>query len=132
MELSFWKVCGLVLLTVILGLNIGKTEKDFALLLSLMGCCIAAAAAATYLEPVIELLWDMNRMGSLQDGVMKILLHCIGIALAAELGCMICSDAGNGALGKALQFLGSAAIFSLSVPIFQNVLMLIQEILGEL
>ncbi len=132
MDTAFWRACALVLLTVVLGLAIGKNEKDFSLLLAMVACCLVSIAAVSCLKPVMDLLWNLNEIGSLQDGILKVLLRCVGIAVVAELAGMICNDAGNGSLGKALQMLGSAAILSLSVPVFQSVLTLIQEILGKL
>ena len=98
----------------------------------MMACCIAASIAVSYLEPVLDLLWELNDIGEMQDGMLGILLKVAGIALVSELAGMICSDAGNGSLGKTLQLLGSAAILYLSIPIFNTLLTLIREILGEL
>lgn len=129
---NFWKAAGLVLLAAILGLAIGKTEKDFSALITMMACCIVAAIAFSYLEPVLDLLWEMNAIGETQNGVLGVLLKAIGITLVAELAGTICSDAGNGSLGKILQMLGSAVILYLSIPIFNTLLTLIRDVLGEL
>ena len=129
---AFWKAAGLVLLTTILGITIGKTEKDFALLLIIMACCITARVTASYLEPVLDLLWELQSLGNLQDGLVKTMVKAVGITVVAELAGMICYDAGNQALGKALQFTATAAVLYLSLPAFNALLTLMQEILGEL
>lgn len=129
---EFWKAAAIILLTVILGLAVGKREKDIAVLMTMTACCIAATIMVSYLKPVVDLLWELNVLGEMQDSVLGILLKAVGIALVAELAGMICSDAGNGSLGKTLQMLGSAVIMYLSIPVFRSFLTLIQEILGEL
>ena len=129
---TFWKAAAIVLITVILGLAVGKQEKDIAALLTMTGCCLLGIFAVSYLEPVLDLLRELESVGQLQSGMLGILLKAVGIALTAEIAGMICADAGNGSLGKTLQLLGSAVILYLSIPIFQAFLTLIREILGEL
>lgn len=128
---GFWKAAAAVLIAVVLGLAVGKQEKDISVLLTMAVCCMVAVTAISYLEPVLDLLWELESTAELQNGVLGILLKAAGIALVAEIAGMICSDAGNGSLGKTLQMLGSAAILYLSIPIFQTFLTLIREILGE-
>lgn len=129
---TFWKAAAIVLITVILGLALGKQEKDIATVLTLTGCCILGIFAVSYLEPVLDLLRELESVGQLQSGMLGILLKAVGIALTAEISAMICSDAGSNSLGKTLQMLGSAVIVYLSIPIFQAFLTLIREILGQL
>lgn len=131
MEL-FWKSVAAVLIAVILGLHIGKQEKELGTLLTMAVCCMGTAAAMVFLEPVLELLRELESVVQLRDGMLGILLKCAGIALVAEIAGLICLDAGNGALGKMVQLLGSAGILYLSIPMVKTVLVLLQEILGEL
>lgn len=129
---TFWKAAAIVLLVSILGLTVGKQEKDIGAVLAMAGCCILGILTISYLEPVLDLLRELEALGQLQSGVLGILLKTVGIALTAEIAGMICADAGNGSLGKTLQMLGSAVILYLSIPIFRNFVSLIQEILGQL
>lgn len=128
--IEFWKTVSLVLLTVILGLAVGKGERDIAVVLSTVACCIAAGLAVTYLEPVLDLLWELQELSHLPEGMLPVLLKAVGIALVAELSATVCSDAGNAALGKMLQILGSAAVLSLSIPMFRTLMTLIKELMG--
>lgn len=129
---QFWKAAAAILLTVILGLAVEKREKDVSVLLTMAVCAMAATIGVSYLEPVLDLLRELESLGQLQGGMLGILLKAVGIALIAELAGMICSDAGNASLAKTLQMLASSAILYLSIPIFNALLTLIQEILGEL
>lgn len=128
----FWKATAAALLAVILILAVGKQEKDIAVVLSMAACCLVGIAAMSYLKPVFALLSELGTAGQLQDGMLGILLKAVGIALVSEIAGLLCSDAGNGSLGKLLQLLGSAVILYLSIPVFQGMLDLIREILGEL
>lgn len=129
---TFWKAAAAVLLAVVLVPAVAKTEKDISMLLTMAVCCLVAAAALSYLEPVLDLLWELKALGDLSGEMLGILMKAVGIGLVAEIAGMICADAGNGSLGKTLQILASAAILYLSIPLFQTFLTLVQEILGQL
>lgn len=122
----------MILIAVVLGLAVGKQEKDISVLLTMAVCCMTAMIAVSYLETVLDFLWELESVGNIQNGFLGILLKAVGIALIAEVAGMICSDAGNGSLGKTLQMLGSVVILYLSIPIYNALLTLIREILGEL
>ncbi|MGM9585666.1 MAG: SpoIIIAC/SpoIIIAD family protein [Faecousia sp.] len=129
---DFWKTISVALLAVILGLAVGKEEKDIAAVLSVTVCCIAAAVAIAYLEPVLDLLWELQSECCLPEGLLPVLMKAVGVALVAELSATVCSDAGNTALGKILQILGCAAVLSLSVPIFRTLMTMIREMIGAI
>ena len=124
---TWWKV----LLAVVLGLSLGK-QKDIGVLLTMAVCCMVAMIAISYLEPVLDFLRELETLGDLQGDMLGILLKAVGIGLVSEIAGLVCTDAGNGSLGKTLQMLGSAVILYLSLPIFTAMLELIREILREL
>ena len=127
---EFWKITALVLITVILGLSVGKREQDIATVLSTAACCIAAGAVIHYLEPVLDFLWEIQTLCNLPEEVIGILLKAVGFAMVAELSATVCADAGNTSLGKAMQILGGAVVLSLSVPVFRILMTLIKELIG--
>ncbi|MDO5545215.1 MAG: stage III sporulation AC/AD family protein [Eubacteriales bacterium] len=126
---EFWKTTSLILLTVVLSLAVGKTERDISAVLGMTALCIAACTAVTILEPVLDYLVELQRLFNLPDGLVSVLLKAVGIALVAELSATVCTDAGNASLGKMLQILGGAAVLSLSVPMFRTLMTIIKEIL---
>ena len=126
---EFWKTTSIVLLTVILGLAVGKTERDISAVLSLVAACIAAGVAVTILEPVLNYLWELQRLCDLPEGLVSVLLKAVGIALVAELSSAVCTDAGSASLGKVLQILGGALVLSLSVPMFRTLMTIIKELI---
>ena len=129
---DFWKTTALVLLTVILGLSLDKTERDISAVMGIVALCVAACAAVTILNPVLNYLVELQRLFHLPDDLISILLKAVGIALVAELSASICADAGNASLGKMLQILGGAAVLTLSVPMFRTLMTIIKEMIGGL
>lgn len=129
---DFWKTTALVLLTVILSLSLDKTERDISAVMGIVALCIAACAAVTILNPVLNYLVELQRLFHLPDDLISILLKAVGIALVAELSASICADAGNASLGIMLQILGGAAVLTLSVPMFRTLMTIIKEMIGGL
>lgn len=128
----FWKVTAACLVAVVLGLTLNKQGKDFSVILTMAVCCMAAAIALSYLEPVLDFLWELEKLANLQGGLLGTLLKAVGISLVAELASTVCTDGGNASLGKQLQMLACAVILYVSLPVFRSLLSLIREILGEI
>ena len=121
-----------VLVASVLGLTLAKQNKEMTILLTIAVCCMVMMAALGFLQPVLELLRQLESIGNLNTEMVQILFKVVGIALVSEIASMICADAGNVSLGKALQMLGSMVVLWLSIPAFQALLSLIQQILGDL
>ena len=129
MEL-FWKSAAAVLISVILGLTLGKWEKNITLLLYVAVCCMVGIIAVSFLEPVMDILRQLETMSGLDNSTLSILLKVLGISFVAEIICMICVDSGNSTLGKILGFLSSCVILWLSIPIVNQFLDILKQIMG--
>lgn len=127
----FWQAAAAVMVAVMLWIVVSRQGKDFGLLLSIAVCGMVLAVMGRFLEPVVDLLRELEQMGNLQPQWLQIMLKSVGIGMIVEITSLICADAGNSALGKALQILGSGVILWLAIPLFQALLELLQQILGE-
>lgn len=128
MEL-YWKAVGGLLIALVLGLSLGK---DISLLLSMAVCVMGAAIAMHYLQPVLTLLEQMAQNANLQKGTLGILLKITGIVWLTEIAAMTCADAGSSAVQKILKMLSCCGILWVSIPIFQEVISLLQQIVGDI
>ena len=126
----FWKAIAGTLVAVVLGLVLGKQEKDISVMLSMAVCAMVVVVMLQFLDPVLELLRRLESLGNLGGGILGVLLKAMGIGLVAEIAGMICTDAGNAALSRTVQLLGAGTILWLSIPVFDSFLALIQQILG--
>ena len=119
-----------IMAAVIMWIILSKQGKEYALLLSLGACCLVLVAIFRFLEPVLDLLKQLQTLGNLQPEWLSVMLKAVGIGLVVEMGALICSDAGNAALGKTLQILGAVAVLWLSIPLMTGLIELLQQILG--
>lgn len=129
---DFLKASGLVLVGVILCLILSGYGKHFNALISICVCVAVAIAAINYLEPLLDFFFHLQSLGSWNSEVMKILMKAVGIGILSQITSLICADSGNGALGKALQLFSTAIILWLSLPLFKELLELINNLLVNL
>ena len=127
---EYLRWAAVVLIGVILSLVVGRQSRDMSLLLTLAVCVMVCFAAVSFLEPVMELLRELRRLGDLDSEAVSIALKCAGIGLLSELIRLICADAGESAMGRALELLSAAAILWLSLPLIRELLKLIGGVLS--
>ena len=120
------------MITAVLSLTLGKQEKDLSLILAITASVMAVSAAFRLMEPVFEFLRKLEQLGDLQSGVLGILLKITGVGITAEVSSLILTDSGNTSLAKGVHLISSALIVSLSLPILETLLELIQSVLGGL
>lgn len=128
MELLLKSAAG-ALIAAVLGLIIGKHNKENAVMISIVACCMIAASIVRYLEPTIDFVNQLQSIGSLDSGILEILLKSTGIAILSEIVVLICNDAGNTALGKTLQLLATVVILWLALPLLNTLINLIENTL---
>ena len=131
MEL-FLQSAALVLIAVILALLLSPQNKVFAPLLSLTACALVLIGLAKYLEPVLDLLRQMQNLADINGQMLSVMLKAVGISMIAQLAELICNDAGQSAMGKAIGLMANAVILWISIPLVEELLELVQEVLGRI
>ena len=127
----FFKSAAMAVVCVILYLALSKDRKEFATVLSITACCFLAAAAFGFLDSVMDFVHRLIAMANLNTETVQILLKSTGISILSEFCAMICTDAGNSALGKGIQLLAAATVLWLSLPLFMNLLDLVTNLLSN-
>ena len=125
------KSFGIALVTVVICLFVNKQNKDVAILISIVACCGILLSAMQYLDNILLFVNDLKIIGNIDVSFLGILLKAVGIGLIAEITSLICTDAGNAALGKSVQILATCGILWLSIPLFTSLIDLLNKILGE-
>ena len=94
------------LIALIMYLILAKNGKDISVLLTVAVCCMIAAAAIQYIEPVVSFVNRLQQLSNIEPAMLQIVLRAVGIGLLGEITGLICSDAGNAALWRVEQFFG--------------------------
>lgn len=122
----FLKITAVSLITAILSLVLSKDSKHTALLISMTACILIAWAGFAYLKPVLSFFDTLIDMTKIDSELFQILLKATGVGMLGELTALICTDAGNAALGKTVQLTSSMVIIWISLPLFEGLLRLIE------
>ena len=128
----FLKLAAGTLVSLILYLILLKQGKDISGLLTTAVCCMLAVGAMEYITPVIVFIDRLQEISGLDSTILQIILRTVGISILAEITSVICQDAGNAALGKSLQILAGAVVLWLSIPLFNQLLDLVEELLSAI
>ena len=128
----FWQASAGVMVAVVLWIILSKQGKEFSLGLSICTCCLVLMAVSGYLDPILDLFDRLEQIGNLQPEWIAVVLKAVGIGLIVEIGSLICTDAGNAALAKTFQIVGTVVILWLAVPLMTGLMDLVERILGEI
>ena len=123
------KVAAAVVVAVMLSTILQRQGKEYVTLLILGVCAMGVCFAFSYIRPVVSFLKRLQDIGNLNDEALKILLKSVGICLLNEICGALCVDSGNNALSKMLNLISTAAIMWISLPIFEQIIDLITEVL---
>ncbi len=127
---TFLKAAAIALTGLILWLCLNKHNKDMSLLLTLAVCAAILFAALTVLNPILNFFEKLQQLGSLDEDLLQVILKTVGIGLLGEICSNLCKDAGNASLGRVLQICASVTILWLSLPVFEKMLELLEQIIG--
>ena len=131
MEL-FLQAAALGIVTVIMGLVLSGRAPVYAALLSLCACCLVMAGLTEFIRPILSLLTRLRDLAQIDSQTTAVLLKAVGISLVAQLAELICQDGGQNALGKTICIMANSAIIWISLPIVEQLLTLVQEVLGKI
>jgi stage III sporulation protein AD len=126
----FWKAIAGTLIAVILGLALGQWENSFTLLISVLVCCMIGVALLSFFVPVLDLVVDLTTMSGIEDNTLRILLKTVGISFIGEIVSLICTDAGNHSIAKVIGFLTTCVVLRVALPIIQQFIDMLKQILG--
>lgn len=126
---NFIKAAAVVLVTVVMCLILSKQGKDYSAVLVICVSCMIAVVAMGYIQNILAFINKLISAGNLNQDLIEILYKTVGIGFLTEITSMICTDAGNTALAKSIQFLSSAVILWLCIPLFTQLLELVEGVL---
>ena len=129
METSL-QICAVAAICAILCAVLRRYYPDYAVLLSIFCCAAAVLTALRLLSPVVEFLRRLREITGLESALFTPLLKTAAIGILAQISGAFCQDAGETALGKAVEL--SAAVLALVslLPLGTAVLNTVQALIG--
>lgn len=118
----------LALCAVLFAALVQKSNKEYALLISLGAAVVLLLLILDQAEPLFRQIQDMASQGALEGEAIKLMLRAIGITVVGQVVSRLCKDAGESALSYTVDLAARGAVLAAALPAVEKIL----EYLGEI
>ena len=126
MEIFGIGICALC--AVIFGALVQKSNKEYALLISLGASVILLLVLLNRAGPLFQQVEEMASGGALGGQSIKLMLQAVGITIVGQVVSRLCKDAGESALSYTVDLAARAAVLAAALPAVGTLLEQIGEI----
>lgn len=127
--MDIFKIVGIAIVGCVCTLLLKNTQSQYAMLSSLAtGIIILIIALSSFSKVILSFQAIIDKTG-INSELFATLLKIIGIGYITEYSQSVCDDLECGSIGKKVSFAGKIAIFLLALPIIENLINTVTEIL---
>ena len=123
------KITTIALITLFLTLTTREIKPEISVFISLAGGIIITTIAIGKLSNILSEFYAVINALNIDSDIIKILIKIIFIGYLTEFSSSLCRDTQNSSLADKIVFAGKIIIFSISIPIFKNILDIILGLL---
>ncbi len=126
---EIFKIIGVAFVTAIAVLLLRGTKPELSFAVTVTGIIVILLFIADSLESTLTIFQTITNLTGMENGLMKTLLKIVGVGYLTEFGAGILTDFGSGAIADKVVLGGKIAIVALSLPVIENLLVLVQGFL---
>lgn len=126
MELFAIGICALC--AVLFAALVQKTNKEYALLISLGTAAVLLLFLLERAGPVLQKVEDLAASGPLEGEAVGLMLRAVGITVVGQVVARLCKDAGESALAYTVELAARAAVLAAALPALGRLLKYLGEI----
>ncbi len=126
MELFAIGICALC--AVLFAALVQKTNKEYALLISLGTAAVLLLSLLERAGPVLQQVEDLAASGPLEGEAVGLMLRAVGITVVGQVVARLCKDAGESALAYTVELAARAAVLAAALPALGRLLKYLGEI----
>ncbi len=126
MELFAIGICALC--AVLFAALVQKTNKEYALLISLGTAAVLLLFLLERVGPVFQQVEDLAASGPLEGEAVGLMLRAVGITVVGQVVARLCKDAGESALAYTVELAARAAVLAAALPALGRLLKYLGEI----
>lgn len=127
--MSIIVVCGLCITASILCKVVEKNTKEISTVISLMAVILVLIFVIGKISDINSTITELFEKAGISDEYMNILFKSAGICYITQLGADVCKDCGEGALSNVVELAGKISILSITIPIINALVTIIEGIL---
>ncbi len=121
---------GVLLCAAVLATVLRAQRPELALGLSIAAGTLTVGLLLKELTPLLSSLRRMAALGGLSNSAVSVVLRAAGVCFVTQWAADTCRDAGQSALAGKAELTGRVLLLLLTVPLFEQVLTLITEVVG--
>ena len=126
MELFAIGICALC--AVLFAALVQKTNKEYALLISLGTAAVLLLFLLERAGPVLQQVEDLAASGPLEGEAVGLMIRAVGITVVGQVVARLCKDAGESALAYTVELAARAAVLAAALPALGRLLKYLGEI----
>ena len=130
MTAQIFQLVGIAMITAVAAILVKSTKPELALAVTIAGSVILLLFVLEVFRGSIGIFTEIAEMTGLDAAIVKTLLKMVGIGYLVEFSAGILNDFGQNSLADKLVFCGKILVLILAVPILENILELISDLLG--
>ncbi|MGI6144612.1 MAG: stage III sporulation protein AD [Peptococcia bacterium] len=115
--MEIFQVVGIGLTGAVLAVYVKESNREIAVLISLVTGLVLFLFALSQVGAVIKVLAELATRANINLFYLTIVLKIMGIAYIAEFGAQICRDAGEGSTATKIEFAAKILVMVLALPI---------------
>ncbi len=114
----------------LLALVLKKITPELAMTLTLLTVVLVFVFLADGIRSLFKLLKELSDASGVSEALFVPVYKTVGIALVVKTGGSLCRDAGESALGAAVETAGAVCAFLVALPLIRAVLKMLMELIG--
>ena len=125
-----FQLIGIAFLTAVAAILVKNTKPELAAVITIAGGVILVLFALEAFRGSLGIFSESASMTGLDAAIIKTLLKMVGIGYLVEFSAGILNDFGQNSLADKLVFCGKILVLILAIPILENILTLVNDLLG--
>ena len=125
-----FQLIGIAFLTAVAAILVKNTKPELAAVITIAGGVILVLFALEAFRGSLGIFSEIASMTGLDAAIIMTLLKMVGIGYLVEFSAGILNDFGQNSLADKLVFCGKILVLILAIPILENILTLVNDLLG--
>ena len=127
--MEIMKIIGVAFITTIAAVLLKSTKPELSFAVTVTGVIVILLFIVDALENTLTVFTAIAEITGVENGLLKILLKIVGVGYITEFGAGILTDFGSPSVADKVSLCGKVVILTLSFPVIESLLSLIQGFL---
>lgn len=120
----------IAMLATTISVMIKKYNPEYSILISIVAGIFILCIILGEITPAMQKIKNLISTSKISYEHAKILFKTLGICFLVQFASDSCNDAGESSLASKIEFAGKILILTMALPLFEQVIKIVSELLG--